>query len=236
MLALLFLCFSPPAGAEAEIVVLFPIKDNSIYEEGDLSNGAGDHLFAGVTESAAVIRRALVAFDVADSIPAGSTIKSVTFTLHMSWTASGPHDVTLHRLLANWGEGSSHAAGREGMGAPATAMDATWNHTFYPSSFWTSNGGDYTVAASATQTVNQFGFYTWGSTPELVADVQHWVDNPGENFGWLVRGNESTSLTTKRFDSKDNVDPDVRPALTIEYDAMIQVLPTSWGRIKVFWR
>lgn len=222
--------------ASADTVVLTPIKDNSLFEEGDLSNGAGDHLFAGVTLDPANIRRALLAFPVADSIPAGSTIKTVTLTLHMSWTATGPQDVTIHRLLADWGEGTSHALGREGMGITATTDDATWKHTFFPGSFWATEGGDFTAAASATQGVNQLDYYTWGSTPEMVADVQHWLDMPGEDFGWIVRANETMALTAKRFDSRDNTNPDVHPELTIEYDAMIQVLPSTWGHIKAIWR
>jgi hypothetical protein len=116
---LLFL--SSPAAAD--VVTLTPIKDNTLYEDpaGNLSNGAGDHLFAGRTQDAQVIRRGLLAFKVAGSLPSGSTIKSVTLTLNMSWTSSAAHDVTLHRVLANWGEGTSDAAGREGMGAASTS-------------------------------------------------------------------------------------------------------------------
>ena len=54
----------------------------------------------------------------------------------------------------------------------------------------------------------------------MVADVQSWLDNPANNFGWLVKGDESTSTTAKRFDSRQSTVP---PVLTIEYT---QATPT----------
>ena len=48
-------------------------------------------------------------------------------------------------------------------------------------------------------------------------DVQGWLDNPSSNFGWLLQGNESTSPTTKRFDTKENGTVANRPMLTVNY-------------------
>ncbi len=53
----------------------------------------------------------------------------------------------------------------------------------------------------ASVTVASTGPYTW-SSPQLVADVQSWVDNAGSNFGWFVVGNESASQTVMKFGSK----------------------------------
>jgi hypothetical protein len=47
----------------ADTVNLPAEKDNTLYEEGDLSNGAGDHLFTGSTNTAS-IRRAVIRFDI----------------------------------------------------------------------------------------------------------------------------------------------------------------------------
>ena len=51
----------------------------------------------------------------------------------------------------------------------------------------------------------------------MVTDVQMWLDAPSTNDGWLLLGNESTSSTTKRFDTKENPDPNARPRLVITY-------------------
>ena len=150
----------------------------------------------------------------AGNIPAGSTILGVTLSLNMSMTPSGtPRTTELHKLLADWGEGTSQASGGEGEGAPATTNDATWRHRFFDTIFWTAEGGDFSATVSASQSVGAVGMYTW-SSPPMVGDVQSWLNNPATNFGWLVLGDESEILTAKRFDTRESASP---PVLTIQY-------------------
>jgi len=205
---------------DADQVSLTPARDNTLYEsdQGLFSNGDGDFFFAGRTNQSdgQSIRRGLVAFDVSASIPAGSTIVSVTLTLFMSRSIAGPTDVSVHRALADWGEGSSHAAGQEGGGANAHPGDATWLHTFYDTNFWSSPGGDFQSASSATASVDSTGFYTW-TGPGLVADVQFWLDNPAQDFGWVVIGDESQSPTAKRFNARQHSSSIYHPELTIDF-------------------
>jgi hypothetical protein len=156
----------------------------------------------------------VIAFDVAAAIPAGSTITDATLTLHMSSSQTLPVSIEMHRLLANWGEGTSNSS--TGTGAPSTPGDATWIHTFFPSSFWAAAGGDFAPATSAAQTVSGIGFYTW-SSPALVSDVQAFLAAPGSNFGWLLLGGEGVSQSAKRFDSRENTTVSFRPALEITY-------------------
>lgn len=164
------------------------------------------------------IRRALLAFNVAASIPANATITTATLTLNLSQAApgSGNQNHTLHRLTADWGEGTSNAGISGGTGAGSTTNDATWIHTFYPNSFWASNGGDYSGTASATTSVGNPGSYSWSSA-QLVADVQDMLNNPGNNFGWILIGNEINSQTAKKFDTKENSNPSNRPELEVTY-------------------
>ena len=82
---------------------------------------------------------------------------------------------------------------------------------------WDTPGGDFSSSASAAITVGAIGRYTWESTSHLVTDVQTWLDDPAANFGWLLRGDESKSQTTKRFDSKDNEEAESQPVLVVEY-------------------
>ncbi|MCI0632982.1 MAG: multicopper oxidase domain-containing protein, partial [Actinobacteria bacterium] len=203
--------------ASADVVSLGASKDNTIYSEsGSESNGAGDYLFAGATKDGP-LRRALVAFDVAATIPPGSTISGVTLRLYLSRTRTGDQTVSLYRVLADWGEGTSDAGGEEGGGAPATTGDATWTHRFYPSTTWTAAGGQFSATASASTIVgNGTGDHTWSSAA-MVADVQSWLDIPSSNFGWIVRGNESTTRVVKRFDSRDNPDSGLRPLLEVTF-------------------
>jgi hypothetical protein len=205
--------------ASAATIDINPIKDNTLYEyvpaDGDRSNALGDHFFAGET-GMGLLRRGVLAFDIAGSVPAGSTITSVSLIAHMSMTASNtPRAIELHVLLADWGEGTSNAPDEEGQGAPATTNDATWRHRFFDTIFWTTQGGDFSGTLSASQSVGAIGDYTWTSA-QMVADVQSWLDNPASNFGWLVLGDESDIATAKRFDTRESASP---PVLTIQYTA-----------------
>jgi len=203
--------------AYADLISIGAAKDNTLYQDdfGSISNGAGDFFFAGVNGNGAV-RRGLIAFDLGGSIPAGATIQSVELTLHMSRTATAVEPIELHRVFADWGEGASDAFNEEGTGANAESGDATWLHTFYDANSWTNPGGDFEPAASATRFVGGNGPYTWTSAA-MNAEVQDWLDHPGSNFGWIVIGDEAVSMTAKRFDSRENSDPLVRPVLTVEY-------------------
>ena len=225
---LLILAAAPAMGGEP--TTLIPIQDTTLYEAlpvagnggGPPSNGAGDHFFTGTT-ALGDVRRGLLAFDLAGAIPAGSVITSVTLTLQMNRTIAGPTAVELHRVTSDWGEGDSDAPGEEGQGTPPSPGDATWIHTFYPGSFWASAGGDFASTVSAVQTVDDTGSYSWGSTPEMVADVQSWLDDSGTNFGWLILGDEASSATAKRFNSRENGTSE--PQLTIEYQSPVPATP-----------
>lgn len=213
-----FLLLAAVAGqATADVVMLAPSKDNTLYEsvEGGLSNGKGDFIFAGMN-GVGFMRRAVIAFDLTSAIPVGSTINSVTLTLRMSRTSTGTVSVTLQPLLADWGEGISDASGNEGGGAVATPGDATWRHRAYDNEFWISPGGDFDPAVSASANVGGTGTYNWSSAG-LVADVQGWVNDPSSNFGWIIRAPEGGGRTAKRFDSVDNDTVSNRPVLTINF-------------------
>jgi hypothetical protein len=217
------------SSATAAIININPNKDNTLYEydpaEGDHSNGAGFHFFAG-ENAMGELRRGVLAFDVAGAIPPGSTIVAVSLTMNMSMTPAGALTVELHKLLADWGEGTSHAPMGEGDGAPATPNDATWRHRFFDTIFWTNEGGDFSATVSASQSVGGIGQYTWTSA-QMVADVQSWLDDPASNFGWLVLGDESAAATAKRFDTRESSSP---PVLTIQYIPGPRVSPSPRPR------
>ena len=203
--------------ASAGTVNINPSKDNTLYEydpvDGDKSNALGFHFFAGET-GMNELRRGVIAFDIANNIPPGSTITAVSLSLNMSRTPTNTaYVLELHKLLADWGEGTSMAPGEEGDGAPATPNDATWRHRFFDTIFWNTQGGDFSATVSASQMVGAVGQYTWSSA-QMVANVQGWLDNPATNFGWLMLGDESVFLTAKRFDTRESASP---PVLAITY-------------------
>ncbi len=202
-----------------EAISIVPKYDNILYEDlqGAVSNGAGQTIHVG-TNGRGQIRRGLLAFDVASSLPRGAKIVNVRLTLNLSRASSErPGIITLHPVTTPWGEGASDAEGNEGGGADAMRQDATWLHSFYDSGVWKIPGGDFVAHPSASLSVGDLGRYTWQGE-QMAADVQSWIDDPSIDFGWLLKGVETGMGTVKRFDSKDSPDVGVRPVLEIEFE------------------
>ncbi|MCA8961045.1 MAG: DNRLRE domain-containing protein [Planctomycetes bacterium] len=230
-LALLFVLLTP--SIRADTITLHPSKDNTLFDPltgAETSAGAGVWLFTGRTgfSGGNRLRRSLFAFDVAAEIPAGSTIDSVELRLLQLDAAPGlvPTTVQIHRVLADWGEGTSSAGG--GSGAPATPGDATWTLGFYPDSAtaWTNPGGDFDPAVLSSTTVTGVVFVTrtWGATASFIALTQQWLDDPSSNFGLMVRHqNESSSQTSVKWASReDSFSP---PELVIEFTPSTPIGP-----------
>ncbi|MEI6488356.1 MAG: T9SS type A sorting domain-containing protein [Bacteroidota bacterium] len=199
-------------------ITLNPFQDNTLYESvaGNISNGAGDHLFSGTTNSG-LKRRALLLFDLS-SIPSGATISDVSLTLTADQTTAGARAMSLYSMSSFWGEGTSVATGAGGNGAVATTDDATWQYSFYPVTNWTTPGGDFDATAIATTSVNGNGTYVWTSS-DMKTYVQNFVNGTGFNLGWILIGDESSTQTAKRFGSRENTDPLKVPSLSITYSA-----------------
>lgn len=213
-----------PAARAATTITLSAAQDTTILgEDPDASDGAGPVVFAGRTNrSGGQLRRAPIRFDVAAAIPASAIIESASLTLNVTREPGTPPTAgTLHRLLVSWGEaGSSNSTGN---GAPAEPNDATWTHRFYPGAgssalTWAIAGGDFAPTASATSTFGATGTpATWSSTSALVADVQTWLDQPTQNFGWIIRGDEAVVGSATQFASRENPSAALRPQLTLTY-------------------
>jgi len=182
-----------------------------------LANGAGQYTFTGLT-AVETRRRTVLAFDVAGSIPAGVTVTDATVVLTLSRAFStDAFPVELHRVTTDWSEGSSNPAGEEGGGTDSERGDSTWLHTNYGDFFWTNPGGDFDPAVSAVTDVGGTLIgYSWGG-PGLIADVQDMLDNPANNFGWLVLGEEVTLGSTKRFGSREAPLARNRPRLIVTF-------------------
>jgi hypothetical protein len=197
-----------PVNATSETEFIEAAMDNTLIEDpnGARSNGSGPFIFAGLTSDneGGGIRRALIFFDVAAKIPEEAIVESVFLTLHLSKGGGDVSYMRLHRVLEEWGEGASSSTG--GRGAPSKPDDATWLHTFYPDEYWGRDGGRFIGRVSASQAVDERGFYTWGNTPALMKDVQMWVDKPEKNFGWILIGDEDSPQSVRGFDSRESTD------------------------------
>jgi len=206
------------------------VDDATLYEDaqGDEANGAGTYMFAGHTGGTVVPdgptafrRRALVKFNLS-AIPSGSTISSATLTMYVSRVSqSAAESITLHRMTADWGEGTSNAPNEEGQGAPATNNDATWVYRFYSGTPWTTPGGSGQFVSGASDTTSvgaALAFYSWTSAT-MATDVSGWVNNSANNFGWMIRGNEVNNNTSKRFNTHEHGTAAQRPTLSVTFTA-----------------
>jgi hypothetical protein len=230
-----------PSIARAATATLVASKDNSIFANNvDNSNGGGAGVFVGTTNSMQnnSVRRGLLEFDIASVVPTGATITEVNLTMYLGQAslASGIRTIDLHRLTADWGEGTAGntttSISGTGTGFPASPGDATWNQRFYQQNNWTAPGaeGDYvsTISASTDVGTTLDAPYEWLSTPALVSDVQGWLDQPSANDGWImidhvenvqqtVKGFYSRDATEKNNQGDDPLPPEWRPTLQITY-------------------
>lgn len=199
-------------------------KDNTIFSEDiDLSRSYSDgrgYVYAGETGSnfGPYHRRGLVSFDLTGQIPAGAIVQSAQLKLNLS--KPGPESsgtsIKAHRLTQTWGEGTSvNVTG--GYGAPATTNDATWLRRFYNTTSWTTPGGTFSATQSAAANVTGGGLMTWGSTSQLVSDVQGWLTTPASNAGWILIGDETTDRSACQFDSLQS--GGTPPALQLTYNS-----------------
>lgn len=214
-MALIAICSQ---SVDAVTVNLQPSQDTSIYSESDNNNGLGS-LYAGETAAGAsfALRRALIQFNVAGSIPAGSTITSVSLTLTL--TKNGPAGTaafSLNPLLAAWSAGTATGIGG---GAVPTPGSATWNYSSFNTNLWASAGGEIGPSSGTTDIGTSVGStYTFASQSGMVSDVQGWLDNPGSNFGWALKAvNESpNNISAKELGSSESTST-ARPSLMITY-------------------
>lgn len=200
-------------------VTLSPTRDNTLYQTatGNLSNGSGQVVFAGPNASGS-IRRGLIGFDVS-GIPSNATVVDVRLRLNVGYVpagaSGGSRTLTLARVLADWGEGSSDATGDESGGATPTLADATWIHRLYNTKLWATPGGDFVGTASASgSVVAASGATLEYSGAGLVSDVQGWMASPISNSGWVILGDEASTNSLLGFDSRSGTVP---PQLVVSY-------------------
>ncbi len=210
----------------AETVVLTPSADTALFEQVPDNNlGSSQSLAAGNT-AASSATRALMKFDLGAAIPAGARITAATLDLKVVRASFlvEPAEFRVHRLSADWGEGSKGSGSVTGTGSPATAGEATWNARVLGQSLWATSGGDFDAAISASAPVA--GDTISFSSGNLAADVQRWLDNPGANFGWLIKDQfEGSAVTARRIGSREH--PSAQPKLTVQFESPLRIVSSG---------
>jgi hypothetical protein len=142
----------------------------------------------------------------------------------------------LHRMLRPWGEGGTVVTDNPGgLGAPAAPGDATWTDRFAFDTPWFMPGGaagtDFAATFSSSTLIYGVDVYNFEGTLDMIADVQSWLDNPGTNYGWMLKTqSEDLPFTARRFASRE--DPNgAGPLLFIEYQVIPE--PGTWALLAV---
>lgn len=212
-IGIILAAFGLTISAEGAISNFNAVADTFINDL-EVNNNAGGHTHVAIgTSGNGTTRRGLFRFDVS-GIPSGSIVTSATFRIDVIKTP-GFNDVNsdfdLLRLLADWTEGNKGSASTSGggnVGSPASAGEVTWASAKHNEALWVTAGGDAETTASATTLITAVAEeFEWTSTG-LVADVQHWIDSPSENFGWLLRTqSEGVARTARQFGSREGLPP-----------------------------
>ncbi|MFM9835630.1 MAG: DNRLRE domain-containing protein [Methylophilaceae bacterium] len=181
------------------------------FNNQDLANGGADSIYVGFTQRAGE-RRALLRFDLS-AIPATANIDSAILKLTFIRGHSDTMTVSLHKTLNSWGEDLSTSFG--GAGDQALANDATWKYRFFGLlQLWDTQGGDFSPIVSASKSIPGLQGVTHDiSSAGLLTDVQNWVIQPNNNYGWTLIGDASA----KAYASRENATAAFRPQLIVSW-------------------
>jgi hypothetical protein len=218
-------------------ITLIPDRDATLISAAPSNSlGGADAILAGTTQNGTP-NRALLRFDVAASIPAGSKIIGTRLTVattQQSTTAPAGVTYGVHRMLSAWGEGTNAPPGPAiGLGLPAENGDATWATRFFPTNAWAAPGGlqdtDFSSQVTSSVYIDTLGVFDFESTLEMSGDVQFWLDHPATNFGWMLKSeSEDIYFTARKFASRENSDDSIAPQLSIDYIAPPQIGPPQF--------
>jgi PEP-CTERM motif-containing protein len=187
-------------------------------------------------------KRGLIEFDIPGHVPAGATISSAALSLFLgrvNFSDHTPQTILLFDVTTNWAGGTNGTTGhpvfdRTGQGFAPNIGDATWNFSKYKTIPWNTpgGGGDFVHTESAGTVVSQNlnTAYVWGSTAQMVSDVQGWLDGTLTNFGWLLKNDSEGSPTTVRaFYTREGAmeqdKPGFAPALTVSFEPPVRCNP-----------
>jgi hypothetical protein len=228
--------------AHADVAVIPALQDATLFGASPTNNNSssGPGMFVG-SDGMNNPKRGLIEFDIPAFVPAGATITSASLSLVLGMVAGGgggmadqtPRTIRLFDVTTNWSGGTNGTTGFPGPGFGTTGQgfapnpgDVTWNFAKFNTVPWNTpgGGGDFVTTESADTVVSQTlgGTYTWGSTAQMVTDVQGWLDGTSPNFGWLLKNDsEGSSTTFRAFYTREgaveqNVPQDA-PELTVTF-------------------
>lgn len=162
-------------------------------------------------------RRGLLAFSYL-GVPYGARVKSAMLGLWANTGNSGT--VSVFRVINDWIEGSCNGSG-------CSADGATWATTDGSTAWLSPSGGGDFDSVPVASTDNPVGnaWNTW----DITALVRQWADGTIPNQGMLIGGSDGVD-----FASSDEINPALRPKLTIDFSCecgIVCTAPSGSGRL-----
>lgn len=236
-------CVGFAASARADTVSLSPSADTALLEYFPENNFGGQIYFNSGTTQNGPRNRGLLRFDIASLIPVGSIINGVSLTMEVVGQpvdGDAPSTFELHRMLRDWGEGTG-SGNPPTLGRPAEPGEANWTHRFAGSDqTWAAPGGlpgvDFADFGSGDTYVygTSQSPYIWEGYEEMTGDVQGWLNNPAENYGWmLISRTEGEIFGARRFASRE--DSFRAPLLVIDFTPVPEPGTAVLGGMALLW-
>jgi DMSO/TMAO reductase YedYZ molybdopterin-dependent catalytic subunit len=215
-----FILITAVPAAWADVIINIPaFRDATLFGGSAADNSSsGPGMFVG-SDGQGRPKRGLIEFDIPAYVPSNATITSAVLTLYLGQVAGSggggssgdptPRTIRLFDVTTAWA-GSTNGTtgfpgpgfGGTGQGFPANIGDATWNYAKYNTLRWNTpgGGGDFVSTESADTVVGQSvdTAYSWGSTAQMLSDVQGWLDCTSLNYGWLLKNDSEALQTTFR--------------------------------------
>ncbi len=186
-------------------------KDAYIKQDKQDERRGGDGELRVKTENGK-LNRALLQFDVASAVPAGSALSSATLSLYVKGANGGSTSIKAHGLTATWTEG-----------------EVTWKARDKAANLlWTTLGADYNPVAVATTAVDNTS-NVWRSW-DITNLVSGWISNPADNKGVILEAAVTSPAAEKKFKSSDDGTASQRPKLEICFSGGVTLVPNNSGQ------
>jgi len=197
LLGALFLSITSKTYAEDGVGTL--AAEATIYENQTGNNGGGDSdVCVGNLASTGTTRRAFIRWNL-PAIPSGSEITRVQLVVtqvNVRTMGDGPLAATLElrRVTQDWTEGTGSGSGSGPCGGGSIVAGVDW-----------SNAPAVNASVSATETLpatedEVITLDTDVGTDDdiLISDLQFWVDNSADIFGWRLEVSEEATADNAR--------------------------------------
>jgi hypothetical protein len=199
-------------------VNLSATTDSYLYKSSSTENyGAYSELYSYSWAAANMTQRPVLYFDMT-SIPSTATINSATLKLTVVNTGGGAGTKTLeiHKLTRSFTEGTGTTPG-------SSTSNVSWTN-YTGSTAWTSAGGDFNGAVSASTTCSTTVTLNTQLSWTVTTDVANFVATSANNYGWIMTQTDADAMTYFYFGSRTHGTSAYRPELTVDYTVVLPVI------------